>query len=181
MLHVTGPEERDVNLHPENVKSAETGPLIYVTNFRVTLPTAISVHLWAATVYMMSEPTRSDRRYWPYKIMTVHLNFSQYLNAIRIHKTVISLSFCTGMKLGITLSEEHRVRVFENGLLRRMFGESNGKLEKNSYCVALWFVLVEYHYRSQSKEEVWHMACTGQKCIRSFDWEIGKQEIDWKT
>ena len=63
--------------------------------------------------------------------MTVHINFSQHLNVIRIHKTVISsffffffffFFFCTGVKLGITLSEEHTVRVFGNGLLGRMFG-----------------------------------------------------------
>lgn len=83
---------------------------------------------------MISEP----KRYWPYKIMMVHLNLSQYLNVIRIHKTVISLFFfCTGVKLGITLSEERTVRVHKYGLMGRIFGENNGKPEKNSYCVAL--------------------------------------------
>ena len=105
--------------------------------FLLSLHTAVSVRLWAAAVYMMSEPKRSNKRYWPCKIMTVDLNFTQYLNVIRIHKTVISLFFCTSVKLDITLSEEHNVRVFKNGLLGRIFGENNGKLEKNSYCVAL--------------------------------------------
>ena len=49
--------------------------------------------------------------------MIVHIHFSQYLNVIRIKKTVIYF-FCTGVKLGITLSEGYIVRVFENGLLR---------------------------------------------------------------
>jgi hypothetical protein len=61
--------------------------------FLLSLPAAVSVRLWATAVYVMSEPKRSEKRYGPYKIMTGHLNFSQYLNVIRIHKTMISLFF----------------------------------------------------------------------------------------
>jgi hypothetical protein len=38
--------------------------------FFLSLPTAVSVRLWAVAVYMMSEPKRSNKRYWPYKLMT---------------------------------------------------------------------------------------------------------------
>jgi hypothetical protein len=40
-----------------------------------------------------------------------------------------------GVKLGLTLKEEHRLRVFENGVLRRISGpegRSGRRLEKNA-------------------------------------------------
>jgi hypothetical protein len=55
-----------------------------------------------------------------------NLLFSRLLSKnvkIRLYKTEIFLCFCTGVKLGLlTLSEEHRLRVFENRVLRRIFG-----------------------------------------------------------
>jgi hypothetical protein len=33
---------------------------------------------------------------------------------IKIYRTIISLLFCKGVKVGLTLREEHRLRVFEN-------------------------------------------------------------------
>jgi hypothetical protein len=38
MLHITGPEERNVNVHPENVNSPYAGPLIYVASFFCHFP-----------------------------------------------------------------------------------------------------------------------------------------------
>jgi hypothetical protein len=38
-----------------------------------------------------------------------------------------------GVKLGLTLREEHRLKVFENRVLRRMFGPKKwGRLEKTA-------------------------------------------------
>jgi hypothetical protein len=34
----------------------------------------------------------------------------------------IAFTFCMGVKLGLTLRKEHRLRVFENRMLRRIFG-----------------------------------------------------------
>jgi hypothetical protein len=51
------------------------------------------------------------------------------------------LLFCMDVRLGLTLREEHRLKVFENMLLRRIFGPQMGRgnrgMEKTTYCGAL--------------------------------------------
>jgi len=39
-----------------------------------------------------------------------------------MYKTIILPVLCMGMKLGLTLREEHKLKVFENRALRRIFG-----------------------------------------------------------
>ena len=41
---------------------------------------------------------------------------------IKIYKTIIFLVLCGCETWSLTLREEHRLRVFENRVLRRMFG-----------------------------------------------------------
>ena len=41
---------------------------------------------------------------------------------IKINTTIILLLFSTGLKLGLTVKEVHRLRMFENRVLRNMFG-----------------------------------------------------------
>jgi hypothetical protein len=36
--------------------------------------------------------------------------------------------FCLGVKLGLTLREDHRLRVFENRVLRRIFGPKRDEM-----------------------------------------------------
>jgi hypothetical protein len=38
------------------------------------------------------------------------------------HKTISLLGVCMAVKFGLTLKKEHRMRVFENRMLRRIFG-----------------------------------------------------------
>jgi hypothetical protein len=50
----------------------------------------------------------------------------------------------------LTLKEEHRLRVFENKVLRRIFGpkrdEVAGEWRKVAQCGALYFVLLSKYY-----------------------------------
>jgi len=41
------------------------------------------------------------------------------------------LLFCAGVELGVTLREEHSLRVFKNRVLRKIFGPKRGKVTGN--------------------------------------------------
>ena len=41
------------------------------------------------------------------------------------------LLFCTGVKLGVTLREEHSLRVFKNRILRKIFGPKRDEVTSN--------------------------------------------------
>jgi hypothetical protein len=41
---------------------------------------------------------------------------------IKMNKTIIFLLFCMGVKHGFSLMEEHRLSVFENRVLKGIFG-----------------------------------------------------------
>ncbi|KDR21362.1 hypothetical protein L798_03138, partial [Zootermopsis nevadensis] len=41
---------------------------------------------------------------------------------IKVYKTIFFLLFCMGAKNGLSLREDHRLQVFENRVLRRIFG-----------------------------------------------------------
>jgi len=50
---------------------------------------------------------------------------------IKIYRTVILLLFCMGVKLGLTWREERRLRMFENRVLRRIFGPKKDEVIGN--------------------------------------------------
>jgi hypothetical protein len=51
---------------------------------------------------------------------------------VKIYKTIILLVVLYGCEtLSLTLSEEHRPRVFENRVLRRIFGSKSDEVNRN--------------------------------------------------
>jgi hypothetical protein len=57
---------------------------------------------------------------------------------MKVHRTIILPVFLYGCETwSLTLREEHRLRVFENGVLRRIFGpkrdEIVGDMKKTTY------------------------------------------------
>jgi hypothetical protein len=47
---------------------------------------------------------------------------------VKKYKTNFSQLFCMGVKLGLTLREKQRLRVFENRVLRRIFGSKRDEV-----------------------------------------------------
>jgi hypothetical protein len=65
---------------------------------------------------------------------------SKNLN-IKIYKTLISLVVLYGCEAWpLTLREEHRLRVFENKILRRIFGPKRRKANRGEKCIMMKFV-----------------------------------------
>jgi hypothetical protein len=86
--------------------------------------------------------------------------------------------FCISVKLSFKLGEEQRLWVFENRVLRRIFGPKRQEVMK-------WRILnnrkIHNLYSSpnitgaiMSRRMRWagHVACMGQKCIQHFGQKI---------
>jgi len=70
--------------------------------------------------------------------------------------------------------EEHRLRVFENRVLSRIFGPKREKWrEAGENCIMRTFT--KCHKGDQGKEDEMDGACSthgrDEKCIRYFDWK----------
>jgi len=57
----------------------------------------------------------------PCRIFVFWFSLSKNMK-IEVNITIILLLFCTGLKLGLTVKEVHRLRVSENRVPRNMFG-----------------------------------------------------------
>jgi hypothetical protein len=85
------------------------------------------------------------------------------------------------------LREEHRLRVFENRVLRRIFGprrEEDGSWRKlhNDELYSL-YPLLNIVRVIKSRRMRWdgHVARMGERCLQGFDWEARRQETTGKT
>jgi hypothetical protein len=70
---------------------------------------------------------------------------------IKIYRTVIfPVVFCGYETWPVTVREEHRLRVFKNGVLRKMFGpekdEFNGGVQRTIQRAPLWCSLRSVYY-----------------------------------
>jgi len=62
---------------------------------------------------------------------TIQLSLSSVASLktnIKLYKIIIFPVSCVAVKLGLTLRENHRLRVFENRVLRRIFGRKKEKV-----------------------------------------------------
>jgi hypothetical protein len=94
---------------------------------------------------------------------------SKNLNT-KIYKTVILQVVLYGYETwSLTLREEHRLRVFENRVLRRIFGPK--RKEDGSW-------------RKLHNDELHSLYGThgvGERCLQGFGWEARRQETTGKT
>jgi hypothetical protein len=109
---------------------------------------------------------------------------------IKIYKTVILPVVLYGCEtLSLTLGEEHRLRVFENRVLRRIFGpkrEEDGSWRKlNNDELHSLYSLPNIARVIKSRRMRWagHVARMGEgdRCLRGFGWEARRQETTGKT
>jgi hypothetical protein len=64
---------------------------------------------------------------------------------IRIYKTIIFPVVLYGCETwSLTLREEHRLRVFENRVQRKVFGQKRDE-ENGEYCITRSFVICTLH------------------------------------
>jgi hypothetical protein len=55
-------------------------------------------------------------------LVNIGVTIQKYIET-KIYRTITYMLFCTGVKLGlVTFREEHMLRVFENWVLRKIFG-----------------------------------------------------------
>jgi hypothetical protein len=87
----------------------------------------------------------------------------------------------------VTLREEHKLRLFENRVLRRIFGpkgdEVTGGCTKlheelhNLYCSLSTVRIIE----PRKMRWAWHVAPMGEKCIWNIGGKAGRKETSRKT
>jgi hypothetical protein len=107
---------------------------------------------------------------------------------IKIYKTVVLPVVLYGCETwSLTLGEEHRLRVFENRVLRKIFGtkrEEDGSWRKlhNDELHSLYsspnIVRV---IKSRRMRWAGHVARMGERCLQGFGWEARRQETTGKT
>jgi hypothetical protein len=123
------------------------------------------------------------------KIFCLHVSYIKKLQ-IKIYKTVILPTVLYGCETwSLTLREEHRLRVSENRVLRKIFGpkrEGDGSWRKlhNDELHSLYsspnIVRVIKSRRLRWAGHVARM-WEGKSCLQGFDWEIRRQETTGKT
>jgi hypothetical protein len=86
------------------------------------------------------------------------------------------------------LREEHRLRVFENRMLRRIFGskrEEDRSWRKFHNELHSLYSSPNVVRVIKSRRMRWtgHVACMGEreKCLQCFDWEARREETTGKT
>jgi hypothetical protein len=108
---------------------------------------------------------------------------------IKIYKAVILPVVLYGCETwSLTLREERRLRVFENRVLRRIFGpkrEEDGSWRKlhNDELHSLYStpnIVRVIKSRGWDGLDMWH-AWGGERCLQGFGWEVRRQETTGET
>jgi hypothetical protein len=109
---------------------------------------------------------------------------------IKIYKTVILPVVLYGCEAWfLTLGEEHRLRVFKNRVLRKIFGpkrEEDGKwrILHNNELHSLYFSTNIVRVIKSRKMRVGWTCGThegGERCLKGFGWEARRQETTGRT
>jgi hypothetical protein len=108
---------------------------------------------------------------------------------VKIYKTIILPVVLYGCETwSVTLSEEHRLRVFENRVLRRIFGpkrdEVTGewrKLHNEELHILYSSPNIIRQIRPRRMRWAGHGARMGEECLQSIDGKARRKETTWKT
>ena len=107
---------------------------------------------------------------------------------IKIYRTIIlpvDLYGCESWSLSVR--EECRLRIFENRVLRRIFGPKRDKgmekpAQQGSSCPVL---LTQYHWRDHIKNNgigrAFGMHREGYRCTQNFNGDTWGKETTWKS
>jgi hypothetical protein len=88
----------------------------------------------------------------------------------------------------LALREEHRLRVFENRVLRKYLDLKGRKMDRGENCIMMNFMTCNLHqillgWLNQGRwggRDMWH-AWGGERCSHGFGWEARTQETTGKT
>jgi hypothetical protein len=108
---------------------------------------------------------------------------------VKIYKTIILPVVLYGCEiLSLTLREGHRLSMFENRVLRRIFGarrdEVTGewrKLHNEELHILYSFPSITTKIKSRRIRWARHVARMGQECVQGFDGKARRKENTWKT
>jgi hypothetical protein len=88
----------------------------------------------------------------------------------------------------LTLREEHKVKLFENRVLRRIFGpkrdEVTGEWRKlHSEELHILYSSPDIIRQIKSRRMRWaeHVARMGEECVQGFDGKARRKETTWKA
>jgi hypothetical protein len=88
----------------------------------------------------------------------------------------------------LTLREEHRLRLFENRVLRRIFGPKRNevagewrKLHSEELHILYSSPNIIRQIKSRRMRWVGHVARMGEECIQSCDGKARRKETTWKA
>jgi hypothetical protein len=108
---------------------------------------------------------------------------------VNTHKTIILPVVLYGCETwSLTLREEHRLRMFENRVLRRIFGpkrdEVTGewrKLHNEELHILYSSPNIIRQIKSRRIRWAGHVACMGEECVQGFDGKAKRKETTWKA
>jgi hypothetical protein len=108
---------------------------------------------------------------------------------VKIYKTIILPVVLYGCETWfLTSREEHRLRMFENRILRRIFGpkrdEVTGewrKLHSEELHILYSFLNIIRNNKSRRIRWAGHVTCMGEKCVQGFDRKARRKETIRKT
>jgi hypothetical protein len=108
---------------------------------------------------------------------------------VKIHKTIILTVVLYGCETwSLTLREEHRLRLLENRVLRRIFGPKTDevigewrKLHNDELHILYSFPNIISHIKSRRMRWVGHVAHMGEECVQGFNEKARTKDATWKT
>jgi hypothetical protein len=108
---------------------------------------------------------------------------------VKIYKTIILPFILHGCETwSLTLREEHRLRVFKNSVLRRIFGpkseEVTGewrKLHNEKLHILYSSTNIIMQIKSRRMRWAWHVTRMGEEYVQGFDGKARRKETAWKT
>jgi hypothetical protein len=108
---------------------------------------------------------------------------------VKIYKTIILLVVLYGCKTrSLTLREEHTLRVFENRVLRRIFGPKRDEVTgewRKMHNEELHNLYSSPHIIRQVEANEVDGACSmhgrGEKSVQGFGGKARRKETTWKT
>jgi hypothetical protein len=110
---------------------------------------------------------------------------------VKMYKTIILPVVLYGCETwSLTLREEHRLRVFENRVLRSMFGSNNKrdevrgewrKLHNEEFHILYSSPNIILQIKSRRMRWAGHVARMGEECVQGFDGKVRRKETTWKA
>jgi hypothetical protein len=108
---------------------------------------------------------------------------------VKIYKTIILPVVLYGCETwSLTLREEHRLRMFENRVLRRIFGPKRdevtgewSKLHSEGLHILYSFPSIIRQIKARRITWAGHVARMGEECVQGFDGKARRKETTWKA